>query len=248
MSVRGYNGWFAPQRTPRQGHFDKSGLDVFRTIVSHVRRSVDIMLSLRHQATANQDLLDAMDQLTIGILFLDSNCRIILANEAAQKIVREQDGLCAVNGALCAGRHTERKTLECAMAEAQKLLSGNARAAQEPLRISRPSGKSPFSITVVPLSRSSRIFEVKQAGMLVCIADPEQATVLTHQIAPLYDLTPAEARLAAAMANGETLETYCKSANLKPGTARSTLKRIFDKTGTSRQAELVRELLVRTIP
>ncbi len=30
VSVRGYNGWIAPQRTPRQGHFDKSEIDVFR--------------------------------------------------------------------------------------------------------------------------------------------------------------------------------------------------------------------------
>jgi len=54
-----------------------------------------------------------------------------------------------------------------------------------------------------------------------------------------FGLTPAEARLALHLVAGETL----RSAEVKLGityeSARTQLKKIFNKTGTSRQAELV---------
>jgi DNA-binding CsgD family transcriptional regulator len=58
-----------------------------------------------------------------------------------------------------------------------------------------------------------------------------------------FGLTPAEARLALHLVAGETL----RSAEVKLGityeSARTQLKKIFNKTGTSRQAELVVVLL-----
>jgi DNA-binding CsgD family transcriptional regulator len=52
-------------------------------------------------------------------------------------------------------------------------------------------------------------------------------------------LTPAEGRLAAALAKGDSLTTYALTAGIARNTARAQLASIFDKTGTSRQAELV---------
>ena len=58
-----------------------------------------------------------------------------------------------------------------------------------------------------------------------------------------FGLTPSEARLALHLVAGETL----RSAEVKLGityeSARTQLKKIFNKTGTSRQAELVVVLL-----
>jgi len=53
-------------------------------------------------------------------------------------------------------------------------------------------------------------------------------------------LTPAEARLAAALATGATLEQIAAAHRVTEATLRSQLRSIFSKTGTSRQAELVR--------
>ena len=54
-----------------------------------------------------------------------------------------------------------------------------------------------------------------------------------------FDLTPAEARLALHLVTGETLRFAAAKLSITYETARTSLKNIFRKTGTCRQAELV---------
>jgi DNA-binding CsgD family transcriptional regulator len=55
----------------------------------------------------------------------------------------------------------------------------------------------------------------------------------------LFDLTPAEARLAQGLISGDTLEQVARALEIKMPTARIQLARIFKKTGTQRHAALV---------
>ena len=54
-----------------------------------------------------------------------------------------------------------------------------------------------------------------------------------------FSLTPAEARLALHLVAGETLRSAEVKLNITYESARTSLKNIFRKTGTCRQAELV---------
>src|SRR5262245_41532965 len=54
-----------------------------------------------------------------------------------------------------------------------------------------------------------------------------------------FGLTPAEARLALHLVTGETLRSAALKLSITYETARASLKNIFRKTGTCRQAELV---------
>lgn len=54
----------------------------------------------------------------------------------------------------------------------------------------------------------------------------------------VYDLTPAEARLAMALGGGLDLTAYATAANVSKETVRNQLKSVFGKVGVSRQAEL----------
>jgi DNA-binding CsgD family transcriptional regulator len=54
-----------------------------------------------------------------------------------------------------------------------------------------------------------------------------------------FGLTPAEAKLALHLVAGETLRSAEVKLSISYETARTHLKNIFNKTGTSRQAELV---------
>jgi len=58
-----------------------------------------------------------------------------------------------------------------------------------------------------------------------------------------YGLTPAEARLMAALVDGERLEDYADRQGISVNTARTQSKQIFAKTGHGRQADLIREVL-----
>ena len=54
-----------------------------------------------------------------------------------------------------------------------------------------------------------------------------------------FELTPAEARLVLRLIVGESLRSAAHTLNIGYETARTTLKSVFHKTDTGRQAELV---------
>jgi DNA-binding CsgD family transcriptional regulator len=58
-----------------------------------------------------------------------------------------------------------------------------------------------------------------------------------------YQLTAAEARVCSGLISGENVHTLSARLGISPQTARTHLKRIYDKTGTTRQAELLRVLM-----
>jgi DNA-binding CsgD family transcriptional regulator len=59
----------------------------------------------------------------------------------------------------------------------------------------------------------------------------------------MYGLTAAEAKIAAILGQGNSLNEACRTLSIKQNTARTHLKRIFSKTDTNRQSELVKLIL-----
>lgn len=68
-----------------------------------------------------------------------------------------------------------------------------------------------------------------------------------QHVRSLFDLTSAEARLAAGLASGRTLKEAAVRSNITVKTCRTYLERIFSKTSTRQQSELV-ALLKSTEP
>ena len=58
-------------------------------------------------------------------------------------------------------------------------------------------------------------------------------------LSKIFGLTFAEAKLAAALANGTSLEEAAEELHISRETARSQLKIVFGKTDTHRQSQLV---------
>jgi DNA-binding CsgD family transcriptional regulator len=82
------------------------------------------------------------------------------------------------------------------------------------------------------------------ASAVVLIGDPDSSLASAETIAmQLYGLTPSEARLACAVASGDSLESYARTRGITIATARWTMKQTLSKTGARRQADLVRMLL-----
>ncbi|ACA16874.1 transcriptional regulator, LuxR family [Methylobacterium sp. 4-46] len=81
---------------------------------------------------------------------------------------------------------------------------------------------------------------------LVILVDPKASTPVREIVLEkVFQLTAAEARLAAQLSTGMPLARIAKARGVSITTLRTQLAAIFEKTGTSRQAELV-VLLART--
>ncbi|WP_161790432.1 helix-turn-helix transcriptional regulator, partial [Inquilinus limosus] len=108
------------------------------------------------------------------------------------------------------------------------------------LRLSRPSGAPPLLVTVIPV----RGGDAARSWVALFVMDPGTAgTPSPALLQELFGLTAAEAVFAAEISRGDGLQAVADRLAIAPTTARTHLTRIFEKTGTRRQAELVRLLM-----
>jgi len=113
------------------------------------------------------------------------------------------------------------------------------------MRLAEPDGGAGLAVTVSPLSGTGD-GALASLGPAVCIlfVDPAQERLVDDVLLrELYRLSPAEAELARRLVTGDTVQQAAQTRGISVATARSYLEQIFHKTGTSRQADLVRLLL-----
>ena len=99
-----------------------------------------------------------------------------------------------------------------------------------------------FIATVVPLSRppERELLQTERSAIAIFLRDPVKRPVFAvDAFADYYKLTPAETRVAAVLGQGGNLGAACDMLGITLPTAKTHLQRIFEKTGVSRQAELV---------
>jgi DNA-binding CsgD family transcriptional regulator len=85
------------------------------------------------------------------------------------------------------------------------------------------------------------------ATLLVLISQPNRYRVATiEQLIQVFKFSPAEARLARAVAHGQELESFALEQGVKMTTIRSQMASIFTKAQVKRQTELAK--LILSIP
>lgn len=98
----------------------------------------------------------------------------------------------------------------------------------------------PMVMHVLPLRRAARdIFSGADILVIATQVRSDRNLPSLDLLSALFDLAPAEARLASALAAGKSLKVSAAEMKIEYNSARTYLARIFSKTGTSQQSELV---------
>jgi DNA-binding CsgD family transcriptional regulator len=92
---------------------------------------------------------------------------------------------------------------------------------------------------LIPVRRSARDIFVRCAAVLVVtpVALPQAPPV--ELVQSLFDLTPAEARVARSLASGETVEAIASARGVSQNTIRAHVRGVLEKTGCNRQTDVV---------
>jgi DNA-binding CsgD family transcriptional regulator len=230
-------------RGRRKGEFGEVERKIAKTLLPHLCRAWKI-----HQ---NLDLLAAgesvMDTLPLGVVFLSGGGRAIYWNRAAETMFRANDGLSIQEGALSARDSNADAQLHEAIDSAlQPLRSTSGPAA---VSIPRSATSRDYQIVAAPL-RAPRFQQFVGTAMplaVVLITDPERKRLTGSELLiHIYKLTPKEAMLSTKIAEGKSIRKAADELSITYETARTHLRRVFGKTGTSRQAELV--MLINQLP
>lgn len=189
---------------------------------------------------------NALDLLDFGVVVVDERLRVLWLNSAAEDIVRRGDGLVVHNGVLRTHAHDDCRNLGEVVRRAARPHPSEQRTSL--VSVARPAAAAPLRLCVAPIPRGIQP-SLNGPSSYVAVFAIDTARPISppgHLLKEAFGISGAEARLALALANGETPKEYAAGQNLGLPTVRTQLQSIFAKTDTRRQSELMRTL-IRTL-
>jgi DNA-binding CsgD family transcriptional regulator len=166
-------------------------------------------------------------------LLIDRFGSVIRASQSAEQLLEGEIELS--RGKLVCKDQKAARTIEQAL---QKFLASSEAALAAPMPLFR-NWKRPILVYLLKLSSlSDNPFAECQA--MAILIDPERRWSPSEiALRATFGFTPAEAKLAARLSGGESVDTVAATLGITKHTFRSQLRIVFAKAGVHRQAELV---------
>ena len=217
-------------------------LRMIERLLPHIRHFVHVRQALAEANALETSLLDLLHSAQLGVVFLDRRGRILEANDRARAIMVRGDGLRDEGGFLRAELAADNVRLERLLGRALPMFVSDGAGGSTTVR--RTPGRPGLVLHVSPMTLRRSELGASRVGALVLIRDPASVQRLDHRlVAETLGLTPAESRVAVALAVGRTIRDIARDRNSKESTVRWHIKRILGKQGLPRQTDLVRLLL-----
>jgi DNA-binding CsgD family transcriptional regulator len=176
----------------------------------------------------------ACDFLPMALFAVDDNGQILFCNRRARRHLEVGSGIRESHGRLRCEFSEDSSRLTEAL---RRALVVHDTAAPIVVTARRGSGSRRFELLLEPVP--------SERAVVVFASTTEEPLGFNQALArQLYGLSERESEVASAVVAGLTLEETAESLQVEKETVRSHLKRVFSKTETSRQAELVRLLSV----
>lgn len=190
-------------------------------------------------------------------IWLDAELRLLEASPPAQQLLDENGEVlqAQVGQVLRTPRQPGRLGQAAAELLAQLQQAGTAASAYARSQPPRPQPSKSLALALnraarPPLTLRLQLLRAERhsdrAIWQLHLADPAALRLDRRALQQLFELTPAEARIAAGLAEGWATDTLAVELGVQRNTVQSHVKRLLEKTGTSRQSQLV-GLLWRTV-
>ena len=213
-------------------------------LVPHLDRAYETFRAVLELSQQNTAVAGVMDRLAAGILLLDEGSKVAFMNRSARRMLGRRDGIELVGGTLRAADPGSDKILQSLIDEVVAFAA--APDAGGILVAKRPSGGPAYPVSISRLLPGKALHDVVAC---VLVSDPDGGVEpAVELVRSLHGLTQAESELVGQLALGHTLEEASRTRGVSINTMRSHLKRVFRKTGTSRQGELVQLVLRSFVP
>lgn len=231
---------FSVERWREDGPFPAESIAMLNALRPHLARAS--LMATRLGLERAQDTVDIMEKLGLPAATMTLRGRVLAANalfEALPEVFMARAG-----GGIMLSSHEADAMLSEAVAE----MCGDAHRSVRSIPIPAAEGRRAFVVHVLPLRRAAHdIFNGGDVLIAATVAQPNAHAPSLGILTGLFDLAPAEARLAAALASGKSLKTVAAQQGIQVSSARTYLAQIFRKTGTHQQSALV-ALLKSTQP
>jgi DNA-binding CsgD family transcriptional regulator len=204
----------------------------------HLSQSVQLLLKMQALKEKLHSSTSALNVLEPAVIALNSRYRPITCNRRAESLLKLERYLKVDRGMI--STDSQNNPLSFASLLQRVMTSG--------IPESRTlSGGAPTTMAHLNVSRIFNPFELGQhcgASLLLILSEPNSHRVATvKQLMHLLHATPAEARLARALAHGMEPTIYADENNIKVSTVRSQINSVMKKAQVSRMTDLIRVVL-----
>jgi len=206
-------------------------------IVPHLRRALLINKTIDLKQSEAATFADTLNGLSAGLFLVDAGCRIVHANSAGDEILRAGDFLRSVNGQLVARDVKFNQTLRKVFADNFDALGVKGTA----LPLTAHDGER-YLMHVLPLTSAARSLTgmTYKAVAALFVRKAALDRPCGELVARMFELTPAELRVLLAIVDVGGVPETAAALGVAETTVKTHLHRVFAKTGTRRQADLVK--------
>lgn len=233
-------------RSFEQHSFSAAEVQLAQRYFGHLIAALRIAKSLSKLhivANVGQTLMEASDR---AMFLLGPGGEILGMNKAAERMLSREGVLTQTNGRLRGSTGAGSKALSMAFTSlwSSTAPASSPAAGRTALRIASKTGKIALcALWEMKPENSMGAFGPHRTLLLTVVQPEQQSAADAVFVAALLNLTPAESHVAVLLTEGRSIEDIARMQRVSPTTVRTHLKNIFDKTGTHRQADLVRFVL-----
>jgi DNA-binding CsgD family transcriptional regulator/PAS domain-containing protein len=234
--------FFGVFRDQRQGLADDEMRRRMRLVAPHVRRAMLVGSVMDRKTAETAAFADTLDGISTGMFLVDADGRIVHANASGQALLDERSVLRAGGGKVAAIAADADRELTQTLATAG---GGDAAVGVKGIAVPLTARTGERYVAhVLPLTSGER----RRAGTGYAAATAalfvRKATLDVRSppetIARLYKLTPTELRVLLAIVEVGGVPEVAEELGIGEATVKTHLHRLFAKTETTRQAELVK--------
>jgi DNA-binding CsgD family transcriptional regulator len=206
-------------------------------IVPHVQRALLINRTIALRDSEAATFAGTLDGLSAGIFLVDADCRLVHANVAGHDMLRANDFLGSNGGQLVARNMKSNRTLREVLADQGDVLGVRGTA----LALTARDGER-YIMHVLPLTPAARtrISMTCQAVAALFVRKVALDSLCGELVARAFELTPAELRVLLAIVEVGGVPETAAALGVAETTIKTHLHRVFSKTGSNRQADLVK--------
>ncbi|KQV85893.1 hypothetical protein ASD15_30180 [Massilia sp. Root351] len=212
------------------------------TFLPHLERALQMRSRLAHNDLAEHCSVAALDALATAVVLLDAGLTVLYANGAAGRVFGAESPLQLRGARLAQTASRGAQTLAHMVRRAVRCLEPGALGgpAQAPQSLCLPrGGHLPLTLSVAPFMLAGGRTGGGRPCAIVMARDPETVTASAEVLQQLFELTPAEAAVSRALAAGASLEDIATATGVTVNTVKTHLHRVYGKTSTRRQGELI---------
>jgi len=228
-------------RHERDGIADEETRRRMRVIAPHLRRAALISRAIDLKTTEAATFADTLDRIKAGMFLVDAAGRIVHTNASGHAMLTQGSVLCAARGRLT----THEPIAERELYEIFTLAGrGDTTAGSKGIAVPLTSNTGERYVAhVLPLTSGAR----RRAGTSYAAV----AALFVHKaalempsppemIAKTFKLTPSELRVLFGIVEVGGVAETAEALGIAEATVKTHLQRVFVKTGTGRQAGLVK--------